>query len=177
MSRDGLSTRKDLLMNERADFTDPPPVLLARGDESLPVRQAPDVRKSPGSSGMSPGTKILLIVLLCLLPLALVGGGVLVAVGVIAQSRLDQSKEGAAKVQAKVIATETELYYLNHDTYPDSVEVLTQPDPENKGRPYLSADQILDPWGKPYKITPPSSPDDRVRVWTVTPDGKRISNR
>jgi hypothetical protein len=163
-------------MNERADFTDPPPVVPARGDESLPNREAPDIRKPLGSSGISPGTKILLIVLLCLLGLALIGGGVVVAVGVIAQRRLDQAKENAAKVQAYVIAAAAEQYYVNNDTYPDSVEVLTRPDPKNDGKPYLSADAILDPWGKPYKLTLPSDADIRLRAWTVTPEGKRLSN-
>ena len=63
--------------------------------------------------------------------------------------QLAKSKEGAAKAKAMTLDTAIQTYATNHNgQYPASVGALTQPDPENNNKPYVSDDAILDPWGQ-----------------------------
>jgi type II secretory pathway pseudopilin PulG len=91
---------------------------------------------------------------------------------------LDKAKEDAAQAQARVIAQAVKTYRLNHDTYPNDVSMLTQPDPANKNKPYIAADGIKDPWGQVYQIDPagPNHKGQEADVFTTSPGGKKIGN-
>ncbi len=149
--------------------TEPTP----RPDLNVPSVERPRARKSTGFL-------ILVIVGVVLLCSGLVGIGV-VAVAMlgarVASVQLEEAKQNAARAKAQSIQNAAQLYYLTHDEWPRNVQVLTNPDPENGGQPYLAPDAVLDPWGKPYQIEPPEEGGARPRVWTITPDGKTIENK
>jgi hypothetical protein len=88
---------------------------------------------------------------------------------------VEAAKAKAAKAQAKEIVKAVQIYSVNHNsTFPTDLTVLTQPDEENKNKPYLEPDKLLDPWGKPYQLDT-SGPEPVV--FTTDPSGKRISSQ
>jgi prepilin-type N-terminal cleavage/methylation domain-containing protein len=92
---------------------------------------------------------------------------------------LDRAKDDAAKAQTHVIEAAAMDYYLKHDSqYPGSLDVLTQQDEANDGKPYLSHDAIIDPWKQQYQFNPdgPHNSGGKPDVWTKNPKGKEIGN-
>jgi type II secretory pathway pseudopilin PulG len=90
-----------------------------------------------------------------------------------------KTKEGTAQNQAKMIELALIAYHEDHGHYPDAgnLKVLTQRLAD--GGPYLSADGLVDPWGKPFQVDfsgatyhKGSKPD----VFTTTPTGKVVGN-
>jgi type II secretory pathway pseudopilin PulG len=93
--------------------------------------------------------------------------------------QLNKSKEGAAKAKAMTLDTAVQTYMTNHNGQaPASVAVLTQPDPENNNKPYVSDDAILDPWNQQYQLDPGGSRNKGAKpdVYTTSPEGKIIGN-
>lgn len=77
--------------------------------------------------------------------------------------RLGDAKWGKAKTDVKAISDALQQFYINNGRYPDSIEVLIQPDENN--RRYLENRVVpVDPWGNEYGYEPPtgSEPDPRV---------------
>jgi len=66
----------------------------------------------------------------------------------LAQARVDR-----AKMDIKKLETAVGSYYARHTMYPQSLQVLTQPD-EFGNQPVLSNADLLDPWNQPYQYDP-----------------------
>jgi hypothetical protein len=157
-------------MNKRTEITDAAPGVA--GDKVSASQAVPKLRHPPASGGRLFSLKfIALILFACILGLP-----VMWVTAILFTAALNARWEDPSKVRAVRIGQAAERYYLIHEAWPDSVQVLTQPDPELGGRSYLSQDESLDPWGQPYQIEPPSREGDKPRVWTMTPTGKRITN-
>jgi hypothetical protein len=88
---------------------------------------------------------------------------------------LERRLEDAPRVKAVQIQHAVETYYAIHGKYPDRLEDITKPDSELGNRAYLQPDQILDPWGKPYQAEFPTDEGGKVRIWTTTPNGEKVS--
>src|SRR6516162_5053888 len=67
---------------------------------------------------------------------------------------LDKAKDDADRTQAYTIATACKQYYTNHGEMPGDITVLTQQDPENGNKPYLSQDAIKDSRKQNFTIDP-----------------------
>jgi hypothetical protein len=124
-------------------------------------------------------------VVLALIVLGVVGVvsvGALVAVfgfgAFLLKGQADQTKHDAAKAQVKVIEAAADRYHLANDEYPSTISGLTQSDAANDGQPYLSTNQIIDPWGKKFQFDPegPHHQGDKPDIYTVSPDGTMIGN-
>jgi general secretion pathway protein G len=113
----------------------------------------------------------MLVVVAIIVVLAGIGGFYLMP-------QLDKSKEQSAKAQAKVIEQAAQAFYMQNDRFPSSVDELTQPNPNNDNKPYLSPDAILDPWQKKYTIDPngPNNSGAKPDIYTTSPTGKQIGN-
>ena len=78
--------------------------------------------------------------------------------------RLLDAKWGKAKADISVIKDALTQYAINNGgSYPDTLEVLVQPDANN--RTYIEGNKVpRDPWGKEYGYEPPSGgiPDPRI---------------
>jgi general secretion pathway protein G len=88
--------------------------------------------------------------------------------------QLGKSNEKIAKVKAEQIAKALQAYYADHDsTYPNDLMTLTTKD--ESGGPYLSRDDLLDPWGKQYQFNAagPNNGGGKPDVWTTAQDGGR----
>ncbi len=94
----------------------------------------------------------------------LLGFGALFGVGMVGalartveeriEPRIAHGRIAAARASVRTIKEAVTLYMLNNNRLPDSLEVLTAPDPNNDGEPYLEdAEGLIDPWGNPYVYT------------------------
>lgn len=71
---------------------------------------------------------------------------------------IGKGKANAAKASVQTIKEIVTTYWLNNSRLPDSLETLTQPDPNNDDEPYLdNPDSLIDPWKNPYEYTQESS--------------------
>jgi hypothetical protein len=90
------------------------------------------------------------------------------------------AKEDSSRIMAKVLSQACETYALKHnDAFPDSLEMLLQPDPANGNQPYLkSRDALLDPWGVPFQYDRTGKRNNGLRpdIYCKAPDGKIIGN-
>jgi len=86
------------------------------------------------------------------------------------------AREQAARQQMLKIRDAAHQYHLNHGEYPETVEELLLPDPDNGDQPYLTGDAAVSPWGRPFRLQPPEEGESRVLVYTDTPAGQRLSN-
>jgi general secretion pathway protein G len=93
-------------------------------------------------------------------------------------SQMEGANEKIAKVKASQIAEAVQTYYLNNQQYPSSVQELTQPGSAPGGKAAMSAENILDPWGKPYTldVSGPNHQGSAPDVYTTSPSGKTIGN-
>src|ERR1700686_819633 len=117
----------------------------------------------------STGVKMILILRPCLLLLSGFGVAAVAGIGELAWAKVNSTEnqtiddgktvlderqlELTAKSRAKSIQDAVVEYQLRHDgDYPDTIGILTQPDPEKNGQPYLTVGAIRDPWGQPYQF-------------------------
>jgi len=77
---------------------------------------------------------------------------VLAGIGVAVFRYMDTGKEGAAKMQIKLIENAVMSYNLEHKQFPESLVLLAQPS-EGKAA-YLKPKDLTDPWGRPYEYHP-----------------------
>jgi general secretion pathway protein G len=93
-------------------------------------------------------------------------------------NQMEGANERLAKAKAIQIADAVEMYHVNNQQYPNSLQELTQPGSTPGGKAALSADNILDPWGKPYTLdtSGPNHQGSSVDVYTTSPSGKQIGN-
>jgi len=106
-----------------------------------------------------------LIVVAIIVMLAGIGGYYLFA-------RYEEAKLGKAKADCHSLAEQVEIYKLNNDAYPGSIEALTTAQP-NGGDPLVPGDKVRDPWGKLYQI---DGSGLKARVYTTGPKGQVIDN-
>lgn len=67
---------------------------------------------------------------------------------------LGKGKVTGAQTSIKSLKEAVTMFYMNNSRLPDSLEVLTQPDPENFNEPYIQdSDSLIDPWKTPYEYT------------------------
>ncbi|MFH0945984.1 MAG: type II secretion system protein GspG [Planctomycetota bacterium] len=66
-------------------------------------------------------------------------------------TKLAQGKQNAAKTMIDSIRMAVTCYYMNNNRLPDSLETLTQPDPNYFNEGYIEDKGcLLDPWGRPF---------------------------
>jgi len=106
-----------------------------------------------------------LVVVAIIVMLAGVGGYYLLA-------RYEEAKVSKAKIDCKGLAEQVEMFKLNNDQPPGSIQALTQAQP-NGGEPLVPPEKVNDPWGKPYQI---DASGPKARVFTTTPKGITVSN-
>src|SRR3954465_4437804 len=106
-----------------------------------------------------------LIVVAIIVMLAGVGGFYLF-------QRYEEAKVGRAKTDCQALAEEVEIFKLNNETYPQSIDSLAQAQP-NGGDPLVPADKLRDPWGKPYQI---DAAGLKARVFTTSPKGQVVES-
>jgi general secretion pathway protein G len=88
-----------------------------------------------------------------------------------------KAKAQSAQVQIQSIGTALELYYMENGSYPSQragLKALVEPPPEatHWNGPYLKkAQNLLDPWGRPYQYNFPT-PNGDYAVYSLGPDGK-----
>src|SRR5262245_11461709 len=58
-------------------------------------------------------------------------------------------KASAARYGIAVLTEAVEIYKLNNGAYPESLDLLAQPQPGG-WPPLATADSLIDPWGQPY---------------------------
>jgi len=98
--------------------------------------------------------------------IGLLAGTVTVAVWPI----LFKGKASAAKTQLKTFSEALELYRLNHNRYPETLDGLVQSDTEhNQPNGYLKATSEipLDPWDQEYGY---GGTTDSYEIWSNGPD-------
>jgi general secretion pathway protein G len=91
-----------------------------------------------------------------------------------------KAKTQSAQIQIQSIGTALELYYMENGSYPSQsvgLKALVDAPPEatHWNGPYLKkAQNLLDPWGRPYQYSYPAANGDYV-VYSLGPDGKGAS--
>ncbi len=114
----------------------------------------------------------MLVVVAIIVALAGIGGYFLIG-------QLGQSQKDVARAQVKGALTDAcKGYFINNNTWPDSLQMLLQQDARGKG-PYLEDPDVLrDPWGNPYQYDRNGSRNNgrRPDIWAVAPDGTQIGN-
>ena len=91
-----------------------------------------------------------------------------------------KAKTQSAKIQIENIGTALEMYYLENGGYPSEsagLKALVEPTSEapNWNGPYLKkAQNLLDPWGRPFQYVYPSG-DGSYQVFTLGQSGKTKS--
>ena len=89
----------------------------------------------------------------------------------------EEAKLSRAKIDAETLSGRVEQYKLNNDIYPNSIDQLSQQQP-NGGGPLVPPDKTRDPWGKPYQIDPNGQHNAGLKadVFTTSPKGQIIGN-
>jgi general secretion pathway protein G len=108
----------------------------------------------------------ILVVVAIIVVLAGIGGYYLLP-------RVDEAKMKTAKLQVKALTEQCEIYKLNNDDFPQSLEALTTQQP-NGGPPLIPADSLLDPWGQPYgyNMQGPNNGGLKPDIWVNRPTGQ-----
>jgi hypothetical protein len=88
---------------------------------------------------------------------------------------LESSRVSRAKIDCQSLGSQVETFKLNNNRYPNSMEELTQTQP-NGEPPLVEPDRLKDPWGKTYQIDTKRPAGSEARVFTVTPWGETVSN-
>lgn len=84
---------------------------------------------------------------------------------------LSRAFEGRVKADILAITSALEEYAVNNaGRYPDSLEILIQPD-ENGHRLLDRTTMPVDPWKNEYLYDPPRPGEPRPRVYTLGKDG------
>src|SRR5262245_24872074 len=89
--------------------------------------------------------------------------------------RWEEARVSSAKVAAKKIADNVQLFEVKNGQPPHSLEDLIAPQGDN-GDPLMTKDECVDPWGKPFQfeITTDGNGTKRVVVRTTGPKGQLI---
>jgi len=91
--------------------------------------------------------------------------------------QLSKRKAEIARIQAYNLEKSLRAYFVDHDSmYPKDLTDLTLK--SDNGGPYIDAEGLLDPWGKPYSFDPagPRNGGKKPDVFTRSPEGKLIGN-
>ncbi len=99
----------------------------------------------------------------------LAGAGTYYAMQYLDDSKISEAKLGIAKIETGVQA-----YKIAYGNYPDSLQVLTQRG--EKGGPYVTEDEILDPAKKQFTYQHDDSSGEKPTIST-TINGRTISNK
>jgi len=94
-------------------------------------------------------------------------------------AKKEEAKRDKARLDVKALADAVAVYHLNNDgNFPQTLQELTQPQPNAGGKVIVAADALTDPWGKPYQYDPagPKHNGEKPDVWTQAPDGTVIGN-
>ena len=68
---------------------------------------------------------------------------------------LARGKQNATKTSVLVLKMAVQAYHMNNNRLPESLETLTQPDPNYFNECYIEDPScLLDPWGRPYIYRP-----------------------
>jgi type II secretory pathway pseudopilin PulG len=96
---------------------------------------------------------------------------VLASIGIVVFRYLDDANERAAKVHIRNIELALTAYKLAHGDYPANLQALTVP--EGGKAAYMDAQNLLDPWGRPYVYEPqnhnPNTGKPRIYSQGVNP--------
>jgi type II secretory pathway pseudopilin PulG len=88
----------------------------------------------------------------------------------------DDAKLTMAKQGVKALETVVETYKMKNHDYPSDLSALLQPD--DTGKPYVSADALRTPWGGQYQFNPsgPRNNGFKPDIWAEAPNGVQIGN-
>jgi general secretion pathway protein G len=92
-----------------------------------------------------------------------------------------KAKMQSAEMQIQNIGTALELYYMENGSYPSEAVGLkalvdAPPDAPHWNGPYLKkAQNLLDPWGRPYRYKYPA-PNGEYEIYSLGPTGKATSD-
>lgn len=95
-------------------------------------------------------------------------------------SQLDRSKVTTAETQVRMLRTSLDTMRLDLGRYPteqEGLELLVSP-PEDQALasqwygPYLDGGVPVDPWGNPYRYSPPDGPRDVAEVYSYGADNR-----
>jgi len=68
---------------------------------------------------------------------------------------LTKGKVNAATASIKTLKEAVTNYYMNNNRLPESLQVLTQPDPNYFNEVYIEDESsLIDPWGTPFDFKP-----------------------
>src|SRR4051812_9646930 len=96
---------------------------------------------------------------------------VLAGVGVVAlMPQFEGAKEKLAKAKALDLTQAVQIYKVNNDDYPPSLDALAQQQP-NGGPPLVQPDALRDPWGQPFGYNPqgPNNGGLKPDIWATRP--------
>ncbi len=89
--------------------------------------------------------------------------------------RFNQSKRELAKSQIGLIDGQVQAYYTQKSEWPPvdrGLGVLTSPEASPADAYYLTADQLLDPWGNPFYIIVPGPDGHPYELVSYGADGQ-----
>src|SRR5207247_1155048 len=91
-------------------------------------------------------------------------------------NRLEEAKVDRARIDCAAIAGACGQYYVAHGSYPETLDVLIQP--QDGGKAYLTEGQLMDPWNQRYQYRNPGTHRDnsaagRPDVFTIPPGGQQ----
>ena len=114
----------------------------------------------------------MLVVVAIIVALAGIGGFFLLG-------QLEGAKKSNARTNIKGNLTPAcETFFVNHGSFPESLQQLTTKD--DMGNPPIlkSADYLLDPWSKPYIYDKAGTKNNGMApdIYTTAPDGEVIGN-
>jgi general secretion pathway protein G len=102
----------------------------------------------------------------------------LAGIGVVSYFALfEQAKADVAAAQIQSLSSLCDQYRIKNGDFPDSLQALTQPDPNRKV--YVEdPNKLLDPWKKPYQYDKNGQKNQgrHADIYTVSPDGLEIGN-
>lgn len=82
----------------------------------------------------------------------------------------------AARVTVGSLEQAVNMYHLDLNNYPASLEALVQapgdlPNPAKWGGPYLEKGLPVDPWDQPFNYSFPGQRSPKFDIWSSGPDG------
>jgi general secretion pathway protein G len=93
--------------------------------------------------------------------------------------RLGEAKDNVAKVKLSELSKACETFYLNNDTWPQTLQQLAQQQPKG-GKPLFALADLKDPWDNDFEYNPqgPRNGGTKPDIWVrSSPEsGKEIGN-
>jgi general secretion pathway protein G len=88
----------------------------------------------------------------------------------------EDAKVSEAQIKANAIAGAAQRFMVKYDRYPNDLNELAQP--PSGGTPFMAAEDLNDPWGKPYQYDPagPRNNGQKPDVYTTSPKNEVIGN-